>query len=186
MVHRWCWCGVLSLLAFSAAATPVARNEGGNGAFAPRPGNRARGFVPGGREQLPEMTPEEKARFDAARKRRYEIMILIESYKIMPEADRAALKRELLKRIEADLRIALEEKKQKLAAAEKELEAMRADIARREQNAAGVAEQELERLIRMPAPWRRGRGRQNGQAGSEAQRVPHEQRSTPARDAAGK
>jgi len=142
-----------------AAAEPAVRPDGG--AAAARGAGRPHVFAAnaGVKARTAEMTPEEKARFEAARKRRFEIMVLMESYKIMPEQDRAALKRELLKRIEADLRIALDEKKQKLAAAERELETLRADIVRREKDASGLAEKELERLLRLPAPWRRVRPR---------------------------
>lgn len=166
MVCRWCWCGILGLAALSAAAEPAVKQDAAGGV----PQAQTAGWGRGAGWMAPrvqaEMTPEEKARFEAGRKRRFEIMVLIESYKIMPEADRAALKRELLKRIEADLRVALEEKKRKLAAAERDLEKLRSDILRREQNASAVAEQEMERLLRAPAPWQRGRGRAAGQPGA--------------------
>ena len=173
MNRRWLWCGILSLSALAApAAEPAVRPDGG--AAAVRGAARPHGFAAnaGAKARTAEMTPEEKARFEAARKRRFEIMVLMESYKIMPEQERAALKRELLKRIEADLRITLDEKKRKLAAAEQELETMRADIARREKNAGELAEKEMERLLRLPAPWRRGRPRMDHPNGGAARPAP--------------
>ena len=49
-----------------------------------------------------EISPEQRKKFEAARKRRFEIMVLIGAYKIMPEGQREALRSELLKRIQED------------------------------------------------------------------------------------
>ncbi len=118
-----------------------------------------------------EVSPEERQERDAERKRRFEIMVLMQAYKIMPEAERGALKAELLKRIEADLQQSLAEQKHKLAAAEVELDQLRKDIAQREKNAAGLAEKELDRLLRLPPPYQRRRegvrNRQNPEEQSE-------------------
>lgn len=107
--------------------------------------------------QAQELSPEERQARDAARKRRFEIMVLMQAYKIMPEAERAPLKAELLKRIEADLRLALTEQKRKLAETETALERLRQDIARREKNAPALAAQEMERLLRLPPPYQHRR-----------------------------
>ncbi len=99
-----------------------------------------------------ELTPAERQRRDAARKRRFEIMVLIHAWKIMPEPERAPLKAELLKRIEADFRVAISEQKARITAAEADLTRLRQEVAEREENSAKLVERELDRLLKMPVP----------------------------------
>ena len=106
-------------------------------------------------EKISEVTPKERARLDAARKRRFEIMVLINAYKIMPEDQRQSLKAELLKRIEADFNATVKVQKEQIAKAEAELKKLRSELAEKEANSAKLIESELERLLKMPMPGRR-------------------------------
>lgn len=104
-----------------------------------------------------EMTPEQRKSFEAARKRRFEIMVLIGAYKIMPEDQRQNLKNELLKRIEADFQAVMAAKKSRIARAEADLQKLRAELAQQEAQADKLVERELDRLLKMPMPGRKNR-----------------------------
>ena len=106
-------------------------------------------------EKQPELTPAERERLDAARKRRFAIMVLISAYKIMPEDQRQALKAELLKRIEDDFNATVKQQKEQIIQAEAELKKLRAELAEKEANSAKLIASELERLLKMPMPGRR-------------------------------
>ena len=101
-----------------------------------------------------EITPEMRRKFEAARKRRWEIMVLISACKIMPEADRPALKAELLKRIEADFQAMISEQKERIAKAESDLQRFRNELADREKHHQELIERELDRLLKMQPPMR--------------------------------
>lgn len=107
------------------------------------------------------MTPEQRARFEATRKRRFEIMVLIGAYKIMPADQREALKAELLKRIEADFHASMQMQKARIAKAEAELKKLRNELAEKEAQADKLVEKELDRLLKMPVPGNRRFPRQN-------------------------
>lgn len=105
--------------------------------------------APGARNQFKgEIPPEQLAKFNAARKRRFEIMVLIGAYKIMPENERAALKAELLKRIEADFKATMAEQRERIARAEADLKKLRNEVAEREANSKVLVERELDRLLK--------------------------------------
>lgn len=104
-----------------------------------------------------EPTPEQRKKFEAARKRRLEIMVLIGAYKIMPEDQRQALRAELLKRIEADFQAVLAAQKERIARAEADLKKLRAELAQREAQGDKLVERELERLLKMPMPGRKNK-----------------------------
>ena len=110
--------------------------------------------APGAQNQFKgEIPPEQLAKFNAARKRRFEIMVLIGAYKIMPEAERHALKAELLKRIEADFQAMLSDQKERIAKAEADLQRFRKELADRENRHQEFIERELDRLLKMqPRP----------------------------------
>lgn len=152
-MNGWMMAGCL---AWSGLAGTAVRAEGADEPV-PVPREKARVVVAGKVWGQEPASPEERQERDAERKRRFEIMVLMQAYKIMPEAERGALKAELLKRIEADLQQSLAEQKRKLAVAEVELDQLRKDIAQREKNAAGLAEKELDRLLRLPPPYQRRR-----------------------------
>ena len=118
---------------------------------------------PDAKQQMPVLTPEQRAKFEAARKRRFEIMVLIGAYKIMPLDQREALKAELLKRIEADFKASMQMQKDRIAKAEAELKKLRAELAEKEANSSKLIASELDRLLKMPMPNRRG-PRQNKNA----------------------
>ena len=80
------------------------------------------------------MSPEARAKFDSARRRRFEIMVLINACKIMPEAEQAPLKAELLKRIDADFQAMMADQKARIAQAEQELQQLRKELDEREKN----------------------------------------------------
>ena len=105
----------------------------------------------------PESTGEQRAQFNAARKRRFEIMVLIGAYKIMPENERAALKAELLKRIEADFQATMAEQRERIARAEADLKKLRNEVAEREANSKVLVERELDRLLKIQVPRPRGK-----------------------------
>ena len=84
----------------------------------------------------PEPTGEQRAQFNAARKRRFEIMVLIGAYKIMPEGQREALRSELLKRIQEDFNASIAAQKARIAKAEADLKKLRAEVAEREANSS--------------------------------------------------
>ena len=107
------------------------------------------------------VTPEQRAKFEAARKRRFEIMVLIGAYKIMPEAQRAALKAELLKRIQDDFNASMQMRKARIAQAEEELKQLRADLAEKEAKADKLVAEEMERLLKNPMPGPRRAPHQN-------------------------
>jgi len=71
----------------------------------------------------------DRSKLDNARRRRIEIMVLINACKIMPEADRAPLKKELLKRIDADFQAMVVDQKERIARAEAELQRLRQELA---------------------------------------------------------
>ena len=102
-----------------------------------------------------DITPQQRARFDAARKRRFEIMVLIGAYKIMPENQRAGLRAELLKRIEEDFQSVIVQQKARIAKAEADLKKLRDELAEREAQGDKLVEKELDRLLKMPMPDRR-------------------------------
>ena len=105
----------------------------------------------------PGPTDEQRAKFNAARKRRFEIMVLIGAYKIMPENERAALKAELLKRIEADFQATMAEQRERIARAEADLKKLRNEVAVREANSKVLVERELDRLLKIQVPRPRGK-----------------------------
>lgn len=107
-------------------------------------------------EKTTVVTPAQRADLEAARKRRFEIMMLIGAYKIMPVDQRQALKAELLKRIEADFHASVKMQKERIANAETELKRLRAELAEKEANADKLVERELERLLTIQIPSRRG------------------------------
>lgn len=113
-------------------------------------------YAPKNEVKQQSMTPEQRANFEAARKRRFEIMVLIGAYKIMPVDQRQALKQELLKRIEADFQSMMKMQKARIAKAEAELKRLRADLAEKEANADKLVERELDRLLKVKFPARRG------------------------------
>ena len=104
-----------------------------------------------------ELTGEQRAKFSAAHKRRFEIMVLIGAYKIMPENERAALKAELLKRIEADFKATMAEQRERIARAEEDLKKLRKEVAEREANSKVLVERELDRLLKIQYPRARGK-----------------------------
>ena len=116
-------------------------------------------YAPAGKHfQRPdEVTPEMRRKFDAARKRRWEIMVLISAYKIMPEADRPALKAELLKRIDADFQAMIDDQKERIAKAESDLQRFRNELADREKRRQELINSELDRLLKMQPPVRKGK-----------------------------
>ena len=99
-----------------------------------------------------EITPEERAKFGASRKRRMEIMVLIGAYKIMPANERAALKAELLKRIEADFQATMADQRERIARAEADLQKLRKELSEREANGKVLVERELDRLLKIEFP----------------------------------
>lgn len=102
-----------------------------------------------------EMTPEERQKFNAARKRRFEIMVLINAYKIMPENERSALHSELLKRIREDFQAMNTEQKERIAKAEADLAKLRQELKNRESRREELIAKELDRLLKMPMMPRR-------------------------------
>ena len=112
-------------------------------------------------EKQPDLTPEERARWESSRKRRFEIMVLINAYKIMPEAQRAALKAELLKRIQDDFNASMQMRKARIAQAEEELKQLRAELAEKEAKADKLVAEEMERLLKNPMPDPRRAPHQN-------------------------
>ena len=110
----------------------------------------------------PAPTPEERAKFAAARKRRFEIMVLIGAYKIMPENERQALRTELLKRIEADFNATTADQKERLARAEENLKKMRKELSEREAQRTELVKRELDRLLKIQFPNRRRNPHQPG------------------------
>ncbi|MBR2356602.1 MAG: hypothetical protein IKA65_01070 [Lentisphaeria bacterium] len=115
-----------------------------------------------------EMTPEQRKSFEAARKRRFEIMVLIGAYKIMPEDQRQNLKNELLKRIEADFQAVMAAKKARIARAEADLQKLRSELAQQEAQSAKLVERELDRLLKMPMPGRKNRSASHKKTAPEA------------------
>ena len=124
-------------------ATPPRRNRMSPPVYAPSMENA---------EQPGKMTPEQRAKFDAARRRRFEIMVLINASKIMPEKDRPAIHAQLMKLIEADFQAMIDMQKERIAAAEKDLERFRNELADREKNRHTLIKKELERLLSIPMP----------------------------------
>ena len=109
----------------------------------------------GNAEQPGKMTPEQRAKFDAARRRRFEIMVLINASKIMPEKDRPAIHAQLMKLIEADFQAMIDMQKERIANAEKDLERFRNELADREKNRQTLIKKELDRLLSIPMPSQR-------------------------------
>jgi hypothetical protein len=101
------------------------------------------------------MTPEQRADWEAARKRRFDIMVLINAYKIMPQDQREPLRVELLKRIKADFEAVMAQQKARIAQAEADLERMRREVAEQEANANELIQREMDRLLNMPTPGSR-------------------------------
>ena len=97
------------------------------------------------------MTPEMRSKFEAARKRRFEIMVLIGAYKIMPEDQKAALKVEILKRIDEDFQAMIVDQKERIAKAEADLKRFRSELNDRENRKQELIERELDRLLKIPA-----------------------------------
>lgn len=110
------------------------------------------------RVKIEDMTPEERQKFSAARHRRFEIMVLINAYKIMPEKERGALRAELIKRIKADFQAVMLEQKERIARAEADLARLRQELAERESHGEELVNRELERLLKMQ-PFHRGNPR---------------------------
>ena len=111
---------------------------------------------PSGERPNPEnMTPEQRADFEAARKRRFDIMVLINAYKIMPQDQREPLRVELLKRIKADFEAVMAKQKARIAQAEADLERMRREVAEQEAHADELIQREMDRLLNMPTPGNR-------------------------------
>ena len=106
-----------------------------------------------------EMSPEQRKVFEAARKRRLEIMVLIGAYKIMPEGQREALRSELLKRIQEDFNASIAIQKARIAKAEEDLKKLRTEVAEREANSSKLIEGELDRLLKLPMPGSRHNGK---------------------------
>ena len=157
------------LAMFLLAGSQISAKENHDRHNSERNANRSRGRMfttvydakPETQQPQPVMTPEQRAGFEAARKRRFEIMVLIGAYKIMPEEQRAALKAELLKRIEADFRASMQMQKARIAKAEAELKQLRAGLAEKEAQADKLVAKELDRLLKMPMPGSRRGPRQN-------------------------
>ena len=97
------------------------------------------------------MTPEMRSKFEAARKRRFEIMVLIGAYKIMPEEQKPALKAEILKRIDEDFQAMIANQKERIAQAEADLKRFQNELSDRENRKQELIERELDRLLKMPA-----------------------------------
>ncbi|MBE6367443.1 MAG: hypothetical protein E7052_05970 [Lentisphaerae bacterium] len=108
------------------------------------------------KRSLENMTPEERQKFNAARKRRFEIMVLINAWKIMPEKERTALHDELIKRIREDFRAVTAAQKERIAKAEADLNKLRQELADREKRQDELVARELDRLLKMPLMPRRG------------------------------
>ena len=108
------------------------------------------------KRSLENMTPEERQKFNAARKRRFEIMVLINAWKIMPEKERTALHDELIKRIREDFRAVTAAQKERIAKAEADLNKLRQELADREKRQDELVARELGRLLKMPMMPRRG------------------------------
>ena len=111
--------------------------------------------TPAMKHRIGEPTAEQKAKFNAARKRRFEIMVLIGAYKIMPENERQNLRTELLKRIKEDFDATMQLQKERIARAEADLQKLRSELAESEANSKVLVERELDRLLKMPMPPRR-------------------------------
>ena len=101
-----------------------------------------------------EMNPERR-KLDQNKRRRFEIMMLLGSYKLMPENQRAPIKAELLKRIEADFQAMIIQQKERIAQAELDLKRFRAELADRESRREELVKREFERLLNMPIPGER-------------------------------
>lgn len=82
---------------------------------------------------------------DAKRQRRYEIMILLQAYTIVPEEQKDAIKEEIIKRIRADYDENLEHTKQVVEKLEQKLNTLKASI--NKENVDQRIEQEFERLV---------------------------------------
>ena len=102
-----------------------------------------------------EMNPEQRRKLDQNKRRRFEIMMLLGSYKLMPENQRAPIKAELLKRIEADFQAMIIQQKERIAQAELDLKRFRAELADRESRREELVKREFERLLNMPIPGER-------------------------------
>lgn len=110
-----------------------------------------------------EISPEMRKNMAEMRQRRFAIMVLIHAYKLMPEAERASLKKELLRRIEADFQQAMTDQKSRIARAEADLARMKQELAAREANKNKLIEQEMERLLKFkPQKFRGGKRSRNG------------------------
>ena len=99
-----------------------------------------------------EMTAAQRQKFEENRRRRIEIMMLLGTYKIMPEAQRLPIKNELLKRIEADFQAMIISQKERIAQAELDLKRFRAELADREARREELVRREFERLLNLSMP----------------------------------
>lgn len=82
---------------------------------------------------------------DAKRQRRYEIMVLLQAYTIVPDNQKDALKEEIIKRIRADYDENLEHTRQVVEKLEQKLDTLKASLDK--ENVDERIEQEFERLV---------------------------------------
>ena len=83
---------------------------------------------------------------DAKRQRRYEIMVLLQAYTIVPDNQKDALKEEIIKRIRADYDENMEHTKQVVEKLEQKLDTLKASLDK--ENVDQRIEQEFERLVK--------------------------------------
>jgi len=119
------------------------------------------GHGPGGMAmgmQMPEKMQEAMAQRG---QRRYEIMILLQAYRILPEADRAPVEKAIRERLKADYEEHQAFSKIVIARLEKQLEKMKEREAKADPAAA--VDQEFKRLLSEPIPmFIPGAGPMNG------------------------
>lgn len=112
---------------------------------------------PANRRSFKDMSAEEQENVSAARHRRFEIMVLVNAYKILPESERAPLRDELLKRIKEDFQSVINEQKERISRAESDLKNLRNELSEREAHGEELIKRELDRLLNMPMPPHRNR-----------------------------
>ncbi|MEA4863495.1 MAG: hypothetical protein AB7F40_00445 [Victivallaceae bacterium] len=113
----------------------------------------------GGGMPMPEKMQEAMAQRG---QRRYEIMILLQAYRILPEADRAPIEKAIRERLKADYEEHQAFSKVLIARLEKQLTKMKEREAKADPEAA--VEQEFKRLLNAPIPMIVPAGQMGGPA----------------------
>lgn len=123
-------------------------------------GSQAYGAEPPPRQQpdgkpspdaaLTEVRSEESAVKEAARKRRYEIMVLLQAYRILPEEQKPAVKEEILARLHADYLANREDKQRMIAFLEAELARLKREATEENPDVDAAVAAEFERLTSLP------------------------------------